>query len=318
MNITIFSFDLWGFNKKIAQKLEEQGHTVNYVNSAEIRWEYPNFSSRLRNFFSKNFLNKNLKTIASHQKKIDTLTNYSKISDITFMVNPGYFSDVFTEEARKYTKKLIAYNYDSLTRVPLPNNYNTLFDKVYCFDDEDVKNHGFEHRTNFNYISEKPMLFDTEIKYLAFAIQSVDYDRMLVLSKIADALDKLGRSDYKFLIKDKPNESINKNIEFIKENKNLQEVEQFTKESQILIDLIRKDQSGLSFRFFEAMAYQKKIITTNKNVVNYDFYNPNNILVIDEDTIEIPISFLNSPYQPLTEVIFNKYTLENWTKSIFS
>ncbi|MFI8645675.1 hypothetical protein ACIGJK_12895 [Pseudomonas iridis] len=39
----------------------------------------------------------------------------------------------------------------------------------------------------------------------------------------------------------------------------------------------------------------KKVITTNKSVADYDFYNPANILVIDE-----------------------KYTLQGWVKTVFS
>lgn len=318
MKITIFSFDLWGFNQKIAQELESLGHEVNYVNTCLIKYEYPNFGVRILNFFTKNILKINLKKRIQQQKIINRLTNAKNKSDITFMVNPGYFPDNYSLLARKYTDKLIAYNYDSLTRVPLPKDYNDLFDEIYCFDDEDVAKYPFKHTTNFNYISNIPIKLNSSPKYISFAIQSIDKERMYVLSRIADAFDSLNYSNYLFFIKDKPNSKVNKNIIFFNENKNLTEVEQFTKDSFILIDLIRENQSGLSFRFFEAMAYQKKIITTNKNVINYDFYDPQNILVINEDSIEIPADFLNTPYSPLDENIFKKYTIQSWVKNIFN
>lgn len=317
MKITIFSFDLWGFNKKIADELISQGHEVRYVNSADITYKYPNIGVKFLNFFSKNLLKKNIKRINQRKLLIETIRNSEKISDITFMVNPGFFPTEFSIEAKKFTKKLIAYNYDSLMRVPLPENYDTLFDKIYCFDDEDVKKYGFEHRTNFNYISNSPIEKQKEYRYLIFTIQSVDQKRMLLLDKIANILDKQGHSTYKFLIKDNPSNEVNKNIEFIDQYKSLEEVEKLTKESKILLDLIREDQAGLSFRFYEAMAYQKKIITTNKNVLNYDFYNSNNILIIDQENIQIPNNFLNSEYEPLANEIFKKYTLKSWVKSIF-
>lgn len=315
MKITIFSFDLWGFNKKIAQELEKLGHEVNYVNTHSFKYEYPNVGIKILNFFTKNLLKINLKKNIQHKKIINELTKNE--SDIIFMVNPGFFEQKFSEEARKHTKKLIAYNYDSLTRVPLPKNYKDLFDEIYCFDDEDIINNNFKHATNFNYISNIPLKTNHKPKHLAFAIQSVDKERMSILSKIADALDTLNKSNYLFLIKDQPAKNVNKNIVFFNENKSLNEVENLTKDSFILVDIVRENQRGLSFRFFEAMAYQKKIITTNKNVKNYDFYNPQNILIINENDIKIPLSFINSTYEPLTEAIFEKYTLESWVKNIF-
>lgn len=317
MKITIFSFDLWGFNQKIAQELEKLGHDVNYVNSWTFKYEYPTVWLRILNFFTKLFLQRNLKKERINKSIKEALTNNKVNSDIIFMVNPGYFSNDFSEEARKFTKKLIAYNYDSLTRVPLPKNYKELFDEIYCFDDEDIINNNFKHATNFNYISNTPLNTNHKPKYLAFAIQSVDKERMLILSKIADVLDSQNQHKYLFLIKDKPAKNVNKNIVFFSENKSLNEVENLTKDSFILIDIVRENQRGLSFRFFEAMAYQKKIITTNKNILNYDFYNPQNILIINENDIKIPEEFLKTPYIPLSEDLFEKYTLQSWVKNIF-
>lgn len=317
MKITIFSFDLWGFNQKIAQELEKLGHDVNYVNSWTFKYKYPTVWLRILNFFTKFFLQRNLKKEIINKKIKEALTNNKVNSDIIFMVNPGYFSNDFSEEARKFTKKLIAYNYDSLTRVPLPKNYKELFDEIYCFDDEDIINNNFKHATNFNYISNIPLKTNHKSKYLAFAIQSVDKERMSILSKIADALDSQNQHNYLFLIKDKPSKKVNKNIVFFSENKSLNEVENLTKDSFILIDIVRENQRGLSFRFFEAMAYQKKIITTNKNILNYDFYNPQNILIINESDIKIPEEFLKTPYIPLSEDLFEKYTLQSWVKNIF-
>ena len=165
--------------------------------------------------------------------------------------------------------------------------------------------------------SNTPLNTNHKPKHLAFAILSVDKDRMFILSKIADVLDSLNQQNYLFLIKDKPAKSVNKNIVFFSENKSLSEVENLTKDSLILIDIVRENQRGLSFRFFEAMAYQKKIITTNKNVMNYDFYNAQNILVINENDVKIPEEFINTPYVPLNKDLFEKYTLRSWVKNIF-
>jgi hypothetical protein len=63
---------------------------------------------------------------------------------------------------------------------------------------------------------------------------------------------------------------------------------------------------------------QKKIITTNKSISEYDFYNPNNILILDENSeIDINLDFFKTPYQALSDAIYYKYTIENWVKTVF-
>ena len=81
------------------------------------------------------------------------------------------------------------------------------------------------------------------------------------------------------------------------------------------MDLVRKNQTGLSFRFFEAMPLQKRIITNNLNVKNYSFYNTNNILIIDDD--KIPDSFFENKFEKLSTKIYNNYTISSWVKRIF-
>jgi hypothetical protein len=44
-------------------------------------------------------------------------------------------------------------------------------------------------------------------------------------------------------------------------------------------------------------------------VMEYDFYNPNNILVVDFENINIPKSFFETPFEPIEEAIKEKYHL---------
>ena len=86
----------------------------------------------------------------------------------------------------------------------------------------------------------------------------------------------------------------------------------------MLLDLTRENQTGLSFRIFEAMALKKKIITNNPTVKDYDFYNPENILIIDDDLLNISSSFFEGSYQELSPEVYRKYTLESWVETVFS
>ena len=73
----------------------------------------------------------------------------------------------------------------------------------------------------------------------------------------------------------------------------------------------------MSFRVFEALGHRKKLITTNKDIVNYDFYHPQNILVLDKEKMEIPEDFVFSPYVEIDETVFAKYKIKNWVKEVF-
>ena len=54
-------------------------------------------------------------------------------------------------------------------------------------------------------------------------------------------------------------------------------------ESMFVIDLVQKNQSGLTIRVLEALFLNKKIITNNYDIINYNFYSKDRILIIDDD-----------------------------------
>ena len=87
-------------------------------------------------------------------------------------------------------------------------------------------------------------------------------------------------------------------------------------ESNILLDLVRNNQTGLSFRIFEAMALDKKIISSNCIIKDYDFYNIENYFIIDDNIDEIK-NFVSKKYQKMKDEIYQKYTLENWVQHVF-
>jgi len=88
-------------------------------------------------------------------------------------------------------------------------------------------------------------------------------------------------------------------------------------DSRVLLDIAQPKQDGLSFRIFEAMIMEKKLITTNRSVTAYDFYNPNNIFIWQNETTIPAKEFFTTPYSPVSEEIVKKYSLENWVQQIF-
>jgi len=313
MKISIFVGDVWKFNQLIANYIKKQKHEVTFVDSSTINFTYKNNKQRFKNFFSKTFLKKNIKTNFRNNELVKIINNLP-YQDYILIINPDDFSQEVVDLLRTKTTKYVAHNYDCLARHTLPKNYAELFDKIFSFDIQDVKDyHYLNLLNNYIYVEENP---DTNPKNKMFMILSKSLEREKVLNKIANILDKKNIHNYEFIVAYPDVTDVNKNIKLINYTISLEELAEKVKNAEILIDLVRPNQSGLSFRFFEAMAFHKKIITNNKNVKLFGFYNPNNILVIDNDITDIDNDFLNNTYQPVPENIYKKYTIETWVNTI--
>lgn len=83
-------------------------------------------------------------------------------------------------------------------------------------------------------------------------------------------------------------------------------------ESRCVIDIESPTQCGLTMRTIEMIGLEKKLITTNKDIVNYEFYNPNNIMVVDRKDFQIEPEFVNRPYKKLPDEMYQKYSLYGW------
>ena len=123
-------------------------------------------------------------------------------------------------------------------------------------------------------------------------------------------------SKFKFIVYDKKQKDNDKNITYIKSHMPLSEVNDYITRSKVLLDINRLGQIGLTFRVFESLGLEKKLITTNADIKNYDFYNPNNILIIDEKDPIIPVSFFENEYEKIPDSILNQYTLKGWTNRV--
>ncbi|KFF05889.1 CgeB family protein [Flavobacterium reichenbachii] len=313
MHITLVSLDNWGFNNHIATTLEQQGHNVHHINFNKYEFKYPNLLFRAYNLFLKTFLKKNLKTIYFGKKIIENLKEVKQTQDLILVIKGDFIDPKSIQEFKKYGKKTIAYFNDNTIRCPKIIRVMPHFDEVFSFEKEDCKKYNLKFATNWIYNSvcvknEKPF------EYKVFNIISKD-KRLPILARIAADLKSKNISQ-KIFVYDKKFQRRTSAIEYITNHIPLSEINEYNNRSQVLLDINRKSQNGLTFRVFESIGLQKKLITTNADIVNYDFYNPNNILVIDEKNPNIPVSFFDKEYEKLPEDIFKKYTLEGWIENV--
>lgn len=87
--------------------------------------------------------------------------------------------------------------------------------------------------------------------------------------------------------------------------------------SGAVVDFLNDVHQGLSFRTFDAMRFDKKLITTNAAVKHYDFYHPDNILVWDGQDLSGLADFLAQPYRALDTEVKAKYGFSNWLNYVF-
>ena len=97
----------------------------------------------------------------------------------------------------------------------------------------------------------------------------------------------------------------------------INDVASIMRRSKCVLDIQHPDQTGLTMRTIETVGSKKKIITTNKDIINYDFYDPSNILIIDRNNPQINREFIRGPFHGISESIRYKYTLAGWLEEIF-
>lgn len=165
-----------------------------------------------------------------------------------------------------------------------------------------MEKHGFEKLTNYIYLSHLPKEKQSPSNDL-FYITSYDKKRLgqifVLDKKLADLKVKsqfiiVGKKAWKKILQTKFFPDRSSSVTFRTQRTDPRNMIESYQNCTAILELMREGQNGLSFRVFEAIAMEKKIITDNENIKNYDFYNPDNILVLDKDMANInSVSFRN-------------------------
>lgn len=313
MKICLISFDYWDYDYHVVEALKRKGINTHHIDISTFKYTYKTPFHKIGNFLSKVFLNKNIKKIKRQEYVVDTLKSYGH-QDYVLSIRPDLL-DVKTHTAiKQQTNNYIAYIYDSCKRFPVDHLLDGIFDEIYSFDLDDVKKYGFKHIPNYIYLDKQPIkeIFEQDV----FIVMTAD-ERLQTLNKMAEFLDK-NQISYKFMLigKHKPKD-LHPGITYQKEEIRPDALKSHFDNSRIFLDLIRHGHNGLSFRVFEALANQKKLITTNKTISEYDFYSPENIQIIGEDEIDIDPEFFKTPYQQLPDKVYHKFTIEKWVDTVF-
>ncbi|AWG23470.1 hypothetical protein FFWV33_19000 [Flavobacterium faecale] len=315
MKICLISFDFYGFDYNIIKELRRRGIDAQHIDISKFRYTYPSTAAKCSNFFNKLVLNKNVKNIAMEEHILEELDKLGP-QDIILSIRPDRICKSVHLQIKAKCKKYICYLYDSSNLFPIKNITTAIFDKIYTFDKDDAAKYGFESICNYIYLDKTEICPKKTFGNDLYIVSAID-ERVTLLNKIAAICTKQ-EIPFKFVLvgKKKPN-NLHPGIQYTTENISLQHLIPELDDSKVFLDLIRKNQNGLSFRVFDALAFQRKIISSNASIKEYPFYNPNNILVIDPENPEIPRSFFETPFEPLPAELYGKYTIESWVNTVF-
>ena len=281
---------------------------------------------RIHNFIQKTFLgNKDYK-----KQLIDdyytaevsqTLSSFApKSIDYAIVIRPDKLDLNTIEKIHSTAHKVVAYQWDGLARFPKVFKVINQFKRFFVFDLEDYHRYRYQYPnllpcTNFYFDmpEESVSVNENEVLYVGAYMK----DRIQSLIRVVDALSQYNLTLNINLFYGRKTPPISHpHLSFISKGISYAENLKITKKAAVILDIKTVEHNGLSLRIFEAIKYQKKLITDNKSIMQYDFYHPNNFYVIEDDHFQGLAAFLNSQYIPLAEEIKQKYSFSNWLKYV--
>lgn len=208
------------------------------------------------------------------------------------------------DKAAKKTKVIIYY-WNLITNKEIsPNEVNREKVKMCTFDKGDA--------IKYNISFVDTYYFKTKIKSNNKLLSDVFYvgiirpDRERILNKISK---ELSNTNFKLDFNIVKYNDFQKRLTY-------NDVVQRCLNTRVIIDLNRESQMGLTLRPLEALFFEKKLITNNKNIVDFAFYNKNNIFIIDVDDINGLKKFIESPYERIDDKIKDYYDFKNWIERV--
>lgn len=254
--------------------------------------------------------------------------------DYVVVIRGEYFTEESIAEYRSEFKsaQFILYLWDSAANYPAVKQRWGLYDRVLSFDRRDVEE-------NPGALRFRPLFFvdafdrrrmqrgSSKPQYTAVFVGTAHSDRPQVVNCVKQQIEESGGSFYSYWYQ--PTSVLFyynrlkgdgfaglKSSEVHHQFLPRDEVAGILSSARATVDAEHPKQVGLTMRTIESVGLGIKLITTNADVKNYDFYNAENICVIDRDDPKVDIEFIESPPVPPTTQVLDKYSIRGWAKDV--
>lgn len=310
-------------NKLIERNLELLGFEVINISFPEHHKIHKTFLKKIKYIFRKHILNdRNYKSILKfepYKTKIhQQIDNLVGTADYTLLFRADIYPLETILKLKSKSNSMVTYHWDGLHRFPAISKRIPYFDRFFVFDPKDVDK-SFLPTTNFYFDSENDN-DQTKPIYDLYFMGSFITKRMTRIQNFLNSVKTLNLTNYFHVYSTNlkkqqqfPHTEIHYTSSHISYRENIENI----KKSKIIIDFLNGAHEGLSFRVFECIQFNKKLITDNTTIINYDFYHPNNIFIWDGNNIEDLKKFLTLEYQILPK-IKETYCFSNWIKYILN
>lgn len=172
-------------------------------------------------------------------------------------------------------------------------------DEVWSYDKNDCKKYGLKYNTQF--FNKDNVVSGDDIDYdLVFV--GAEKNRKEKLDEIVSLAQKEGLRT-KIIIPQKKSDYLN-----------YKEYMKLVGNSKAILEVMNADATGLTLRSLESLFCEKKLVTNNTEIADYDFYYPENIFIIGKDNPKDLKKFIGTPYRKVNESIVDYYEFENWAK----
>ena len=282
-------------------------------------------------YFRQNFKEKEISVYESF-KKVNVIEKiFRKFSEYTKIGTEFWFSDwknrlddietviVFAEnriDHLKYIKKkhpnirIILWYWNPAFRCIHPDKVPDELCEKWSFDIEDCKKYSLHYNNQFYFDNIK--LKQSESKYDAFFLGN-NKGRRQYLDYIKSILTHNKLVSRFYIVPDKNESHVEQAVPISYE----EYLHKYVSSTKGLIDMQPKGQSGLTLRPLESIFFKKKLITNDRNIKNYDFYNPSNIFILEVDDHNSLVDFMNKNYEEINTEIIRKYDVTCWLKNFF-
>jgi len=296
-------------NSKITDKLMNAFHRLflknnNYIYTLENKSYSKEYCIQIKEFFKK-----------------ETFFDY------VLILRPDNFDSSFLKIVKNHSEKVIGYMWDALNeyKYSILKKNKKYFHRIYLFEKEDlIKYPNLNGLKGNNYYFENEGIKSLKKENLISYIGNITKDRRdLFIEKMIPYLEKSNYEIQIILINNIDKElnsylSKHNKIQILNTHVHNSEHLKAMAKSKVSLDLIPSYHTEYSFRVYESIYYETKLITTNKNIINFPLYRKENFLLIENelDFQKIP-EFISTAYKPYKEEELSKLRFDNWIKNIF-
>lgn len=217
---------------------------------------------------------------------------------------------------KKTNKRVIVWYWNEVTEREIEpyivvNKYNC---EAWSFDKKNAEKYNmkFNNTYYFSTVNLPKKNIENDVFYVGIDREG----RIEKLKELSNYFNKCGLK-YNFNLTTSPIKMPEKTFQY-KERLSYKDVLNEIAKSKVILDLTKETQYGLTLRPVEALFFEKKLITDNKNIKEYNFYNPKNIFILGEDNLEKLNEFIDSKYEKIDEKKIEEYDFKNWLNRIIN